>query len=497
MFEFDRVSNMDMLHRAWQKVAGKDSKSYGIDGVDLSVYRGDLMKHLRMLQAYVVTGNYLPQKEKVFKQKNRDICISCVDEKIMQTALSEIITSVYKPPNSVHGFIPKRSIFTAKQTLDHAMKSGMTDFLKVDIQKFYESTDIKRLFDMVSLLIGDEQFLQLLRLMLNVHKKGLSTGSCLSPVLSNLYLCNFDNEVANNTDFYTRYVDDMLISPIVSLNLVKEKLGEIGFEINEQKTAAVNVASGFRYLGFDIKSNLNTAIENRDFALAEKIFEVQECELSAETETVETIVETQKVEPDFPAHLIHVQKKCYIIRLIIQQAKTEHYLSYPDKMTLLQVFHCLGDAGMKYIHYILSFCENYDYATTQNHIRRYKADNPLGCKKLCERFGDNSKCSCKFSAEKMYPTPIIHAQRIQPDCFVLNSPKENIGHFKSHSPKRKAADALSSLMELNKKKYEIEEQQAVFKGQLESLFERSNSYELQTPQGLLVKTDDGIFIKVG
>ncbi|UYO61625.1 hypothetical protein LNN31_12620 [Acetobacterium wieringae] len=152
---------------------------------------------------------------------------------------------------------------------------------------------------------------------------------------------------------------------------------------------------------------------------------------------------------------------------------------------------------MNYIHYVLSFCENYDYATTQNHIKRYKATNPLGCKKLCERFGDNSNCTCNFSAEKIYPTPVIHARRIKPDCFIPNSPKENIGHFRSQSPKQKAADALSTLMDLNKKKYELEEQQAVFKGQLESLFERSNSCELQTPHGLLVKNDDGIFIKVG
>jgi hypothetical protein len=53
------------------------------------------------------------------------------------------------------------------------------------------------------------------------------------------------------------------------------------------------------------------------------------------------------------------------------------------------------------------------------------------------------------------------------------------------------------LLELNKKQYELAQQQEIFRGQIEDLFARTNTRELQTPQGLLVKTDEGLFIKVG
>jgi len=44
---------------------------------------------------------------------------------------------------------------------------------------------------------------------------------------------------------------------------------------------------------------------------------------------------------------------------------------------MLQIFHCLGESGEKYIHYILSQCSDYDYAETQRHINKYPAPGPV------------------------------------------------------------------------------------------------------------------------
>jgi hypothetical protein len=189
--------------------------------------------------------------------------------------------------------------------------------------------------------------------------------------------------------------------------------------------------------------------------------------------------------------------KCHIIKGFVQKAKTEKYLGYPEKSHLLQVFHCLGEDGAKFIHHALGFCGDYDFAETQRHINKYTAPNAIGCKRLCERFGNIGKCACNFSNERIYATPIIHARRVKADCFMPAAPKDSIGHFRGKTPERKAEDALSGLLELNKKQYEIQEQQKIFRGQINSLFERGNISEFQTPQGLLIKTDDGIFIKVG
>ena len=108
MFEFDRVTSINTLHTAWQKISGGSSNS-GIDGIDLKLYKSDLSRNLRTLQTALVSHNYRPYREKYFHAKNRVIGISCVEDKIVQTALALIIASSYTPSGNVHGFIKNRS----------------------------------------------------------------------------------------------------------------------------------------------------------------------------------------------------------------------------------------------------------------------------------------------------------------------------------------------------------------------------------------------------
>lgn len=145
MFEFERATTMDMLYHAWQKISAKNGCA-GVDGVDLSFYRSDLRNNLRTLQTAAVAGDYRPYAEKRYNRKDREICVHCVDDKIMQTAVAEVVSTAYTPPMCVHGFIKNRSIYSAKKSLDHAVRGGIVDYCKVDISRFYDSidTDLRR-----------------------------------------------------------------------------------------------------------------------------------------------------------------------------------------------------------------------------------------------------------------------------------------------------------------------------------------------------------------
>jgi len=497
MFEFERICSMEVLRNIWQKIAAKGG-SPGIDNIDISFYRSNLPYHLRNLQTSIVTQNYRPYADKVFTHKNRNINVSSIEDKIVQSAISDIILSVYQPPQGVHGFIKNRSIFTAKKALDSALTEGILDFTKIDIRRFYENIDTRQLLHKISQLIGDKKFINLVEKLLYIHSPGISTGSCLSPALSNLYLAEFDKALHRNSQFYARYVDDILIAPASNIGLADNKLSEIGLTINTDKSKIINAQKGFRYLGFDIKHTVDTAIQSGNFMLAEEIYESQDSDIIASAEPVpgKTTV-PQETEYELPQHIKNIVKKCHIVSTIISKAKTVKYLGYPDKITLLQIFHCLGSDGAKFMHHIISNCSDYDYAETQRHINKYSVPGPVGCKKLSERYDGKSRCTCNFTQEKIYPTPIIHALRVKNDCFIPSTPTDNAGHYKAKTPKHKAEDALSSLLSLNKKVYEIKEQQEILKGQIESLFERTNTSEIQTPHGLLIKNGDGIFIKVG
>ena len=490
MFEMERVCSMNVLERFCQKTITKSGGS--IDNVDLSHY-------LRTLQTAILTGNYRPRADKLHNYKDRIVSISSPEDKIVQSAVAEIIVSTYIPPQSVHGFIKDRSIFTAKQSLDDALSKGISEFSKIDIKRFYDSIDKEILLTKIKQLIGDRKFIQLVKLLLNMQHIGISTGSCLSPALSNLYLYDFDNFIEQKSQFYARYVDDILVAPAENIDIIGSKLSELELEVHPSKSKIVSTVDGFRYLGFDIKHTIDSALQKKNFALAEKIYKTQESDISTNTTLPAEKTEKQKPNVEYapPNHIANILSNCHIIRTIVSKAKTEKYLSYPDKTSLLQVLHCLGKDGAEYIHHVLSHCIDYDYAETQRHIKRYSASGPVGCKKLSERYNGKDKCTCNFSKENIYPTPIIYARRIKENCFVPNTQKDNIEQFKPKIPQRKAEDALSSLFTLNKKAYEIQEQQNILKGQIESLFEKTNTSEIQTPHGLLVKKDDGIFVKVG
>lgn len=82
------------------------------------------------------------------------------------------------------------------------------------------------------------------------------------------------------------------------------------------------------------------------------------------------------------------------------------------------------------------------------------------------------------------------------DCFTLPKTNDNIGHFKKLSPKQDIHEMLESTLLLNKQMSEIKLRQKICKDRLENLFEKNGYTEIETPQGLLIKNEEGFFIKL-
>jgi len=520
MFEFERATSISALWSAWQRISGNNSKSSGIDQIDLDFYRPNARENVEILHYSLISDSYEPYKEKSFEsRKKRTIFISSLEDKIVQSAISAVIYDAFSINPGVHGFIKKRSIFTAHTALKKAMKQSISNYFKADIFRFYESIDNTEIVRILTKLFDDEKFISLVKRVVFTHSPGLSTGSSLSPVLSNLYLSEYDENIRKNAAFYSRYVDDMLLAPLSQdsmpflIDITNAELNRIGLRLNEEKSNVVNTRDGFVYLGFDIKTKnklVDDLLMQGDFSSANELVgtEVEKEEnscIATEKQEKEPFVQEKesidhKEANEVPSHVLAIAKKCHIVAQMVSKAQTENYLSYPEKQTLLHIYHCLGEDGQKYLHWILNHCRDYNYSVTQGFIERCRVIHPIGCKKLSERFDeiyDKSKCKCNFSSDKMYSSPVVHALRRKPGCILLPKKEDRIGHFKQLPPKQGVSDALSRLLELNKKEYEIHSQQKICSGQLESLFERNNFTEIQTPQGILIKNEDGFFIKVG
>lgn len=525
MFEFERAVSYESLFKAFEKIKGNNIKNCGFDNINTDYYSANLYDNLQLLHYSLVSDQYIPYKEKMFvSKKGRKIYISCLEDKIVQTSVAQVISEMLILNSAVHSFIKRRSIFTAHSKLKEYMLHGIDAFYKIDIRKFYESISREMLLKKLKELTGDIKFLALVKCILLSHSNGISTGSCLSPVLSNLYMKDFDDCMTDKHKIYLRYVDDMLISsgntkqlPEV-INDVKDELCKINLSINQEKSQIVTAEEGFKYLGFDIKEyrKMDELLEKGDLQEAEKLIEHDNDNLKNEKEikaSANTAVSNEtdnytsvnsddnEAEYTVPVHIFAVEKKCHIIRYLINKAKTEKFLSYPEKRVLLCIYNCLGNEGTRYLHKILSNCIDYNYNITQGYINRCGIKLPIGCKKVCDAFEgvcDKSHCSkCNFKNEKIYPTPLIHALRQKSDCFKMPDKAENIGHFKKLPIKSDINNTLSRVIELNKKSHELNLQKDICKTHLEDLFAKNEYTQIDTPYGLLIKNEEGVFIKIG
>ena len=209
----------------------------GVDQVTAAAYGEHLERHVRDLHERLKTGRYRHQPiRRVHIPKDngqtRPIGVSCVEDKVVQGALREVLETVYEQDfmDCSHGFRPRRGAHGAIRALNKAVWSGKVRFiLEADIVSFFDSIDRTLLMNMLRDRIADESLMRLVGKCLHVGvldgsayselDGGTAQGSSLSPLLGNIYLHNvldvwFAAEVQPRLRGHStlvRYADDFVI----------------------------------------------------------------------------------------------------------------------------------------------------------------------------------------------------------------------------------------------------------------------------------------------
>ncbi len=184
---------------------------------------------------------------------------------------------------------PGRSIETARTLIRQAIKNGCTHALETDIASFFDEIEWPQLEATLARILprGDTALSTILSRFIRQHlsisgchsprSKGLLQGSPLSPLLANLYLDAFDEQIAALGHTLVRYGDDLLIltqseqAARDALPRVRALLAPLGLELKEEKTAVTPISSGLRYLGFEIGPELDT-VRIAEIALRQTLF---------------------------------------------------------------------------------------------------------------------------------------------------------------------------------------------------------------------------------
>jgi len=150
------------------------------------------------------------------------------------------------------------------------MNFGHNWVINVDLSSYFDTIPHGPLMELVARYVGDGNILKLIKGWLRAKvvdrgevftpKEGSPQGGVISPLLSNLYLHQFDSEWHRRGNQHrlqavvTRYGDDILIqAPKEEMKIWEEAKGiltGLGLKVNEEKTHIGHARGGFDYLGF-------------------------------------------------------------------------------------------------------------------------------------------------------------------------------------------------------------------------------------------------------
>lgn len=134
---------------------------------------------------------------------------------------------------------------------------------KVDLSKYFDSVPRWKINEMLQRMDTGSPVDRLLWKFYNTdlveregqvveHFKSLGQGCAFSPLLANLCLASVDEEVGSLCSVYLRYSDDILVLGERSdeaLELLKERLTEMGLSLNPKKIQRIEGGEEFTFLG--------------------------------------------------------------------------------------------------------------------------------------------------------------------------------------------------------------------------------------------------------
>lgn len=268
------VCSGENINRAYRQVK-RNKGVAGVDNVPVGEFADWFIKEGDELVNQILRGEYLPSAVKSVEISKpnggvRQLGIPTVKDRIIQQAISQVLTPIYEQVFSNHsyGFRPNRNAQQAIERASTYVLEGRNVVVDMDMKSFFDEVNHDRLMHRLSQFIKDKLLLKLIRKYLQsgvmagglVHQrlKGTPQGSPLSPLLSNIVLDELDKELENRGHYFVRYADDfsIFVRSQRAGERVKESVcsyltNKLKLKVNEQKSQVCK-SSETKFLGYSI-----------------------------------------------------------------------------------------------------------------------------------------------------------------------------------------------------------------------------------------------------
>jgi RNA-directed DNA polymerase len=273
----DKVYKRKNLEMAWEMVRANRG-SGGVDGQSLDGFAAQLDQQLDRLQSELKDDTYQPQPvrqvqiPKVGKPGEfRLLGVPTIYDRVCQQALLNRLEPIFEPvfDEANFGYRRGRSTKDALRKVWREIQSGREWIVDADLKDFFGSVDHEKLLTLIAQRVADGRVLRLIKAMLKAgsygegrlfpSERGTPQGSVVSPLLSNILLTPFDQEMRRKGYRLTRYADDWVVTcqtaaeARAATTAALRILEQLGVQLHPQKTRIVHVRNGFEFLGYKIK----------------------------------------------------------------------------------------------------------------------------------------------------------------------------------------------------------------------------------------------------
>nr|WP_252863381.1 group II intron reverse transcriptase/maturase [Paenibacillus riograndensis] len=224
----EQILNRDNLNRAYKQVK-RNHGAPGIDGMTVEDALSWLQEHKGELLQSIREGKYKPspvRRKEIPKPDGsgvRKLGIPTVIDRVIQQAISQQLQPLFERlfSDGSYGYRPGRSAQQAIRKVREYAQQGYGYAVEIDLSQYFDTLNHEWLMNLLRKQIQDHRVTDLIKKYLKsgvmengVHGKteeGSPQGGPLSPLLANIYLNEFDQEMSSRGVKVIRYADDIVV----------------------------------------------------------------------------------------------------------------------------------------------------------------------------------------------------------------------------------------------------------------------------------------------
>ena len=237
----------------------------------------------RQVHDYILTGKFekeihsgfIPQPVKSFSieknaQEKRELVLSSTASKVVQKLLATELEDIVKFSDKSYAYRKNKGTTKAINRSKDFLRTHVW-IAKADIESFFDTIDQTIMIEKLEVLIVDKRIVKLISIFLSngmlrgkkwVDKEaGIYQGDNLSPLLSNIYLDEFDKFLESKNISFVRFADDILFfakhkrDASKTLDMAEGYLNSLKLSFGKDKSYIASKKEGFEYLGLRFKDD--------------------------------------------------------------------------------------------------------------------------------------------------------------------------------------------------------------------------------------------------